>query len=159
MTKDNAEAWVTQRLRELLEGRLIQAVSLMEHLIIAHGISSKRAKGVAACVTYLKNKAEHLRYDTYLADGLPIASGVVEGACRHLIEDRLGITGARWRLESAEAVMQLRALEASGDLEGYWKFHAAAEQRSNHLEKYAEERVPDVMPARMPSPTLKLVKA
>ena len=61
-------------------------------------------------------------YPTFLARGLPIASGVIEGACRHLIQDRLGITGARWDLPGAEAMLRLRALRTSGDWDAYWRF-------------------------------------
>ena len=70
----------------------------------------------------IKNK-KRLAYDTALADGLPIASGVIEGACRHLINDRLDITGARWSLAGAEAMLKLRSLKSSGDFDEYWSFH------------------------------------
>jgi hypothetical protein len=68
-----------------------------------------------------------LRYDTALAAGWPIATGVIEGACRHLVGDRLEITGARWGLAGAEAVLTLRAVISNGDFEEYWAFHAARE--------------------------------
>jgi len=76
-------------------------------------------------------------YDEYLSQGLPIASGVIEGACRHLIKDRMDLTGARWRLKSAEAVLKIRSLRSSGDLETYWKFHQAKERERNHSSNYA----------------------
>lgn len=66
-----------------------------------------------------------MRYDQYLAEGLPIATGVIEDACRHLVADRLDITGARWGrgLEGAEAILRLRSIITSGDF-GSW-CHAA----------------------------------
>jgi hypothetical protein len=57
---------------------------------------------------------------------LPIATGVIEGAC-NLVQDRLGITGARWGLASAEAVLRLRALATNGDWDAYWRFHLRKE--------------------------------
>ena len=75
---------------------------------------------------------------------MPIASGVVEGACRHLIKDRMGLTGARWRLTGAEAVLRLRALRSSNDFDEYWRFHEAREYERNHCARYAEEDVPAV---------------
>ncbi|WP_369369099.1 hypothetical protein AB5L52_44085 [Streptomyces sp. CG4] len=66
---------------------------------------------------YLDGKAPYLCYDTVLAAGWPIATGIFEGACRHLVEDRLDITGGRWGLEGAESVLKLRALIANGDFE------------------------------------------
>ena len=78
-----------------------------------------------------------LRYDTYLAQGLPIATGVIEGACRHLVKDRMDITGARWRLQRAEAVLKLRSLQSSGDADAYWDFYKAQALRRNHASRYA----------------------
>ena len=78
-----------------------------------------------------------LEYDAFLSDGLPIASGVIEGACRHLIKDRLDRTGARWRIKSAEAVIRIRSLRSSGDFDAYWKFHREKELQRNHSSRYA----------------------
>mgnify|MGYP000508907465 CR=1 FL=1 len=60
--------------------------------------------------------------------GLPIATGVVEGACRHLVKDRMDVTGARWSLNGAEALLRMRSLKASNDLDAYWGFHARNER-------------------------------
>ena len=81
-----------------------------------------------------------LRYDEYLTQGLPIATGVIEGACRHLIKDRMDITGARWRLESADAILKLRSLRSSGDFEAYCEFHKAQELKRNHTSRYPLQR-------------------
>ena len=70
------------------------------------------------------SNAAYLKYDDYLKAGLPIATGVIEGACRHLIKDRMDITGARWSLRGAEAVLRLRSLYVSGDWHEYWRFHS-----------------------------------
>ena len=66
------------------------------------------------------------------AQGLPIATGAIEGACRHLIKDRMDITGARWGLDRAEAILKLCSLKVSGDLEAYLAFHFKQERRRNH---------------------------
>ena len=101
-----------------------------------------------------------MRYDEYLAAGYPIASGVVEGACRHLIADRMELTGARWRLASAEAVLRLRALRSSGDFDRYWVFHEAREYQRNHAERYAEGKIPPTVSPEPPEelPPLRRVK-
>lgn len=62
-----------------------------------------------------------------MAEGWPIATGPIEGACRHLIGDRLEIIGARWGLSGAEAVLKLRAVKDNGDLDAYFAFHLARE--------------------------------
>ena len=80
----------------------------------------------------LTSKQELLRYDQALAAGWPIATGVIEGACRHLIGDRLDITGARWGLAGAEAILTLRAVISNGDFEEYWRFHLAREHQRHY---------------------------
>lgn len=78
--------------------------------------------------------------------GFPIATGVIEGACRYLVKDRMDITGARWGLDSAEAVLRLRALRASGDFDAYWSFHEKCENERNHVARYADGEVPQLLP-------------
>ena len=63
----------------------------------------------------------------------PIATGIIEGACRHLIADRLDIGGARWGLDGAEAVLTLRAVISNGDFGEYWRFHPTREHQRRHL--------------------------
>ena len=69
-------------------------------------------KPVDTCANYLLKYSPYLRYNEYLEQGMPIATGVIEGACRHLIKDRMDITGARWSLSGAEAILKLRSLRA-----------------------------------------------
>jgi hypothetical protein len=95
----------------------------------AAGLTTGQLHGADACIRYLASKQEFLRYDQALAAGWPIATGVIEGACRHLIGDRLDITGARWGLDGAEAVLTLRAVISNGDFEEYWRFHLAREHQ------------------------------
>jgi len=78
-----------------------------------------------------------LHHDRYLAEGLPIATGVIEGACRHLIVDRLDITGARWSVAGAETTLKLRSLRSSGDFDDDWRFHIETEHGRNHASRYA----------------------
>ena len=80
-------------------------------------------ENIDKCADYLLNNKVRLQYGKALQSGFPIASGVIEGACRHLINDRLDITGARWSLQGAEAILKLRSLKSSGDFETYWAFH------------------------------------
>jgi len=70
-----------------------------------------------------------MRYDTYLAKGWPIASGSVEGACKNLIRDRFERSGMRWTIDTAEALLRLRAVYLSGDLDPYWEFHLTRDQQ------------------------------
>src|SRR6266851_6001379 len=76
-------------------------------------------------------------YPTALARGWPIATGVIEGACRWLVKGRMDITGARWGLDGAEAILKLRALIASGDFDEYWPFHLRQEHQRVHRSRYS----------------------
>jgi len=74
------------------------------------------------------HKRAYLDYPTALERGWPIATGVIEGACRHLVKDRMDITGARWGLDGGEAVLKMRAIVSNGDFEEYWRYHLAHER-------------------------------
>jgi hypothetical protein len=86
-------------------------------------MSEEGRAAVDDCASYLLKNKSRLCYDEALKAGYPIATGVIEGACRHLINDRLDITGARWSLNGAEAILRLRSINSSGDLDAYWAFH------------------------------------
>ena len=88
---------------------------------------------------YLRNNQDYLRYDEALASGWPIATGVIEGACRHLIGDRLDIAGSRWGVKGAEAILRLRAVIDNGDFEAYWAFHVRREHDRVHQARRQDE--------------------
>ena len=135
-TDKRAEAWVTKRLQYILEGKSSYVASGMRTSATKRKLTPQERKPVDNCARYLLNNREHLKYHDYLKAGLPIATGVIEGACRHLIQDRMDITGARWSLFGAEAVLRLRSLYVSGDWDEYWRFHLRQEHKRNHLALY-----------------------
>ena len=96
----------------------------------------KQRQAADTCADYLLNYRDLLNYDEYLEKGLPIATGVIEGACRHLIKDRMDVTGARWGLEGADAILKLRSLFASGDFDKYFEFHKEKEQQRLHSNRF-----------------------
>lgn len=137
------EQWVNQRLLALLQGRAAGAFAKdLRRWAARRALDKDKQKVVNDCIRYLVNNRKLLHYDRVLAAGMPLASGAVEGACRHLLQDRLDITGARWSLHSAEAVLKLRALRSSGDFEEYWAFHLAHERVRNHEVHYANRQLP-----------------
>ncbi len=131
-----AEEWVSTYLYDILNGRCSYVAAGMRRSATKRGLSKQRRAPVDKCADYLLKYRKMLRYDIFLEDGLPIATGVIEGACRYLVKDRMEITGARWSLEGAQAVLRLRALRASGDLEEYWVFHENRGYERNHRPKY-----------------------
>lgn len=156
------DGWVLPRLREILRGKASAVAAGMRRSATRRGLAAEDRKPVDICADYLLKYAPYLHYDLALAEGLPIATGVIEGACGHLVEDRMNLTGARWSLTGAEAVLRLRALRSSGDFDEYWRFHEGAEYERNHAAQYADHHVPaTVRPEAPASPSrgnLKLVK-
>jgi hypothetical protein len=126
------EAWVARFLFKLLTRPVESVISDIQRSVAQRRLSAKQRKPVDQCLKYFTKNASFMRYPQFLAQGLPIATGVIEGACRHLIQDRLGITGARWGLEGAEAILKLRAIHSSGDWDDYWRFHERQEARRNY---------------------------
>ena len=96
------------------------------------GHHGDRSEPVDKAADYIEKNQPRLRYDQALEAGFPIATGVIEGACRHLVKDRMDITAARWGLDQAEAVLKLRSLKVSGDLAPYLAFHFEQEHKRNY---------------------------
>jgi hypothetical protein len=115
------EKWIAQRAVKVLKGECAQVAKGIR--ISATKKKITRRENIDKCADYLVKNKTRLRYGEALAAGFPIASGVIEGACRHLINDRLDITGARWSLEGAESILKLRSLKSSGDFDSYWEFN------------------------------------
>jgi hypothetical protein len=133
---EDAEEWVQQRALLILKGKSSDVAAGMRRSATLRDLTDKQREPVDTCADYLLKYRELIRYDQYLQQGLPIATGVIEGACRHLIKDRMDITGARWMVERAEAILKLRSLRSSGDLEEYLAFHSAQELKRNHLARF-----------------------
>ena len=136
-----AEEWVNERFISILEGKSSSVAAGIRRSATNRKMLKDQRLAIDTCADYLLNKAHYLKYDEYLSQGFPIATGVIEGACRHLIKDRMDLTGARWSLEGAEAVLRLRSLKSSGDFPDYWIFHEQKELERNHLSKYKKPSV------------------
>jgi hypothetical protein len=126
------ETWVRIFLERLLTTRACYVAATIRCQATRMNLSDEDRTPVDKCCDYLLKYQDYLRYAQYLAEGFPIATGVIEGACRHLVQDRMGITGARWDVLGAEAVLRLRAIRCSGDWDEYWAFHERLEFSRNH---------------------------
>lgn len=154
------EYWVQQRLLEILRGKSGFVAGGMRRSATRRKLSKKKREAVDICARYLLNNKKYLRFDLYFAQGLPIATGVIEGACRHLVKDRMEVSGARWSLQSAEAVLRLRALRSSNDFDEYWTYHEQCEYERNHKIRYKDGNIPQTsytLPAQK-HPFLRLIK-
>lgn len=140
-----AQSWVTTRVKALLEGADASDIAAgMRRSATLQGIDKRGA--VDECAAYLIKHRLFLCYGEALEKGWPIATGVIEGACRHLVRERLDCSGARWTVEGAEAILALRSLRLSGDFDEYWEFHLAQEHHRNHTSQYKNNIVPNPIP-------------
>src|SRR5665811_79983 len=105
-------------------------------------LSPTQRKGADEAANYLTSKTPYLDYPTALASGWPIATGVIEGACRHIVTDRFDVTGARWRLDGAETILKLRALRSNRDFQNYWTWHLTQERHRVHETRYLDGALP-----------------
>jgi hypothetical protein len=131
-----AETWVAHHAISILQGQASTVAAAIRDQATHTELSTPRRTNLDRCVNYLTTKADYLRYDQALAAGWPIATGIIEGACRHLIKDRMDITGARWSLPGAEAILKLRALTSNGDFTDYWNYHLTQQHHRTHQTRY-----------------------
>ena len=136
-----AEEWVADQARKILHGKSSQVAAGIRRRATTYRYSPSERAGADEAARYLDNKNGYLGYAAALEKGWPIATGIIEGACRHLVKDRMDITGARWGLEGAEAILRLRALIANGDFEDYWRFHLRREHERIHHAKHRDNYV------------------
>jgi hypothetical protein len=125
---DEAEAFVETHLRKLLEGKLRRVIGGIRQMTTKRELSKPKKAKVEQCLNYFAQRCEYMKYDEYLDAGYPIGSGVVEGACRHLVKDRMEQTGMRWRIEGAQAILHLRAIYVNGDWDAFHALRIRAEQ-------------------------------
>jgi len=137
-----AEDWVHRKAIDVLSGQAPTVAAAIRRKATTRGLNATARKNADTCADYLLAKAPYLDYPTALNNGWPIATGVIEGACRHIVKDRMDITGARWGLEGAEAVLKLRVLRSNGDWDRYWNFHLAQERKRVHDARYLNPTTP-----------------
>ena len=137
-----AEKWVHRQATAVLNGHARTVAGIIRRKATNARLSPVNRKIAAQAATYLTRKAAYLDYPTALEQGWPIATGIIEGACRHIVKDRMDLTGARWGLTGAEAVLKLRAIKANGDFNDYWHYHLNQERHHVHEARYHNHHIP-----------------
>jgi len=132
------ENWVNEKLCAILNEQAAAVAGSIKMSAAKRKLTKQQKKTVTVCARYISSHKQYMNYKTYLANGFPVATGVIEGACRYLIKDRMDITGARWGLSGAEAVLKLRSLVSSGDFDDYWQFHLKNQYDRNYSSKIAK---------------------
>jgi hypothetical protein len=140
-----AGQWADGQMLRVLHGRA-KAVAATLASVAAKARANPRKRhldltDLDRAVTYLTNNHQHMKYDGALGKGWPIATGMIEGACRFVIEDRFGITGARWSPDGAEVILKIRAVVVNGDLDDYMTYYKDRYRAEHHLSRYDEDTV------------------
>lgn len=142
-------AWVEARTLKMLSGQTQQVIA--EFRTLAPKASPAQRQELQKAANYFERNLPYMAYDHYLTQGWPIASGVIEGACRHLVKDRCELSGMRWTQSGAENLLRLRAVSENGDWDDYHQFR----KQRRHLRLYAspfpaqhslEDQALDVLP-------------
>jgi hypothetical protein len=143
-----AREFVTERLRMLLQGKAGRMIGGLKQMLTKHELPNAARHSLNQVIGYLERNRQHMRYEICLARGYPIGSGVIEGACRNLINDRLELTGMSWTLLGAESVMRLGAVHINKDWDSFWTHRRRAERL--RLYGIEDTNSPDIRDQELP---------
>ena len=133
------QAWVLEQTRTLLKGQVNSLVDHFRQLAHEKGRTASQRKILQKVANYYQNNQAYMDYATYLQQGWPIASGVIEGVCRHFVKDRMELSGMRWSIDGAENLLHLRAVAENGDWDNYHRFRKQQRQKRLYQSDWPEE--------------------
>ena len=121
-THPDRTAWVKEQLLLILSGKTTTVIQILESLVQDPTTSDAQREVLNTTIGYYRRNLPYMRYDRYLDRGWPISSGVVEGACGHLVKNRMEQSGMRWTKPGAQAILDLRAVRVNDDWDAYQCF-------------------------------------
>jgi hypothetical protein len=130
--KEHQEAFAHDRLLRILHGEVLGVITGMRRMASQRHLTGQALKNVTTTCNYFEKNAHRMRYDEYLRKGYPIASGVIEGACRHVIKDRMEQGGMRWTLVGATAMLNVRSVSASSAWDDFNSWRQAEQAQRVH---------------------------
>lgn len=136
------ETFARERMLRILRGEVASVIRGLRRMGTDHGLTGAKKKTLTRICRYLEKNRDRMRFGEYLAAGYPIATGVIEGACRHLVKDRMERSGMRWTIAGAQAMLQVRAIHVNGDWNDYQNFRIAKEQKALHPLRFCLENKP-----------------
>ena len=136
---DAAAAFARERILRVLRGEVVGVVRSLRRLGTLRGLKGAKKKTLAQVCAYLLKNRQRMHYDEYLAKGYPIASGVIEGACRHLVKDRMERAGMHWTPAGAQAMLDLRSTFVNGDWEEYQAYRIQRETQRLYPHRHLVE--------------------
>ena len=126
--------WMAQKTLLMLSGKTDQLVTEFHLMAAAATVSANLFDQLNHTANYLERNLPYMDYQTYLAKGWPIASGVIEGACRHFVKDRCELSGMRWSQIGAEGLLRMRAVSVNDD----WSDYHAYLRKQRHQQLYGK---------------------
>ena len=126
---EEARQFVRARVLRVLRGEVGGVVRGLRRMGTRRKLAGKKKADLRELCNFLQKNASRMRYDLYLKEGYPIASGVIEGACRHYVKDRMERSGMRWSLEGAQAMLDVRSEYLNGDWAAFQQHRIEAETR------------------------------
>jgi hypothetical protein len=151
------EPWVEQQTLHILSGQVQQVIAQLHHFTQNATCSQVQRTALTTAANYFQRNQSYMRYDHYLAQGWPIASGVIEGACRHFVKDRFELSGMRWTKQGAERLLHLRAVAENGHWDDYHRFRKQQRHRRLYHSPFPDQHTPEHQALTTP-PSSKIIR-
>jgi hypothetical protein len=123
-----AVAFVRDHLTRILRGEVGIVIGVWRRKATGQGLTGAKKKSLTTICAFLERNKHRMKYDEYLRQGCPVATGVIEGACRHVIKDRMERAGMRWKVPGAQAMLNLRTIHTNGDWAAFQEFRMELEK-------------------------------
>jgi len=136
------ETWMQDALECVLDDDLDHLLNHLHYQLA--GLTKHKQKTLKPVIRYLTNNREYMHYQSYLENGYPIGTGVIEGACRHLVKDRFERAGMRWSRDGAQVILDLRAVYLNGDWDDFQRFR----RQQAHQQHYGSSH-PNAIPEEL----------
>lgn len=137
------DAWVEQQTLQLLSGQTQSVIAELERLAQKPRWSRAKREALTSAANYFRRNRPYMHYHDYLTKGWPIASGVIEGACRHLVKDRCELSGMRWTQDGAESLLHLRSVAENNDWDEYHQYRKEQRHLRLYGSPYADRNGPE----------------
>ena len=146
--------WVKKQTELMLLGKTQQVIDDFRSRAKKKTRTKKQVEKLEKTANYFERNLKYMAYDTYLANGWPIASGVIEGACRHFVKDRFELSGMRWEQSGAENLLRLRAVAENGDWDDYHLFHRQQRHQRLYTSPFPEQNSLETLALDLSSPAI-----
>jgi hypothetical protein len=127
-----ARAFVRKYVLQILRGKVLSVIRSWKRLAARRNLPPHARKQLRQMIGYFRSNQQRMHYDQYLARGYPIASGVIEGACRHYVKDRMERAGMNWIVPGAQAILDLRSVYLNDQWDEFQDFAIARELARIH---------------------------